>query len=54
MTSRVKMTILVAIIAAVFIAVFAYMSSRNLYKNPAEKGTFVFERLEEDDPWMFI
>ncbi len=52
MTMRIKLTVF-AVFVAVLISVIAFTSSRNLYKNPYQKGTFVFERLENDQ-WMFI
>jgi len=54
MTGRVKLTILIAFFAAVFAAAFIYMSSRDLYKDPSQRGTFVFERIDDTETWSFI
>lgn len=54
MTGRIKTAVIMMLVAMIFVFVFAYHSSHNLYKNPAAKGTFVFETLEEQESWMFI
>lgn len=52
MTGKIKLTVMAAVFAAIVAVGVFYTASRNLYKNPS-KGTFVFERIE-DEKWMFI
>ena len=54
MTGRIKLAVLIMLMAVVFAAMVFYMYGRELYKDYSLRGTFVFETLEEEDTCLFI